>query len=60
MSCGCMGHLKKDNTAHEESKRDAVSDEKSDPLKILNLRYARGELKRDEYMKMRDDIIAGD
>jgi uncharacterized membrane protein len=30
-----------------------------DPLRILQLRYARGEIGRDEYMRMRQDL-AGD
>lgn len=29
-------------------------------LAILNERYARGELSRDEYLKMRADIIPAD
>lgn len=30
-----------------------------DPERILDERYARGELPRDEYMRMKDDLRAG-
>lgn len=30
----------------------------SSAINILNERYARGELSREEYLKMRDDIAA--
>lgn len=60
MCCGCKGHSGKNNSMYEENKKDAMSGDGSDPLKILNVRYARGELKREEYIKMREDITSGD
>lgn len=38
--------------ASQESTRDNISDSR----RILDERYARGELGRDEYQKMRQDI----
>lgn len=64
MMCGCGNHSRKQmdgNGMHEgmNSNEDAGITSGS-ALAILNERYVRGELSRDEYLKMRADIIPAD
>ena len=40
--------------------RSVDSGDTQNALDILKARYAGGEIARDEYMKMREDINAGD
>ncbi len=62
--CGCGNHSRKQmdgNGKHEgmNSNEDAGITSGS-ALAILNERYVRGELSRDQYLKMRADIIPDD
>ena len=64
MSCGCMNNSRKnmgmDNMQTESDGKKVVSSGSSNALAILNERYAKGELGREEYIKMREDIIKDD
>ncbi len=37
-------------------RRQDITPDKQDPLEILKLRYARGEITRDEYEQMKRDL----
>ena len=64
MSCGCMNNSGKNmgmnNKQTESDGKKVVSSGSSNALAILNERYAKGELGREEYIKMREDIIKDD
>ena len=61
MSCGCMsGSHKNTNMKGMQMERGVDSGDTQNALDILKARYAGGEIARDEYMKMREDINAGD
>ncbi len=64
MSCGCMNNSGKNmgmnNMQAESDGKKVVSSGSSNALAILNERYAKGELGREEYIKMREDIIKDD
>ena len=49
-----------DNMQAESDGKKVVSSGSSNALAILNERYAKGELGREEYIKMREDIIKDD
>jgi uncharacterized membrane protein len=48
------------NKQTESDGKKVVSSGSSNALAILNERYAKGELGREEYIKMREDIIKDD
>ncbi len=61
MSCGCMsGSHKNTNMKDMQMEQGVNSSGTQNTLDILKARYARGEIARDEYIKMREDINAGD
>ena len=49
-----------DNMQTESDGKKVVSSGSSNALAILDERYAKGELSREEYIKMREDIIKGE
>ena len=55
MSCGCMNQ--KMGKGHEQKN---MTGEGSHALEVLNERYAKGEMNREEYKRIREDIMAGD
>ena len=62
MSCGCMNHSGKNMAGHHTDQTEDTGGNagrvSSSAINILNERYARGELSREEYLKMRGDIAA--
>ena len=48
------------NMQAESDGKKVVNSGSSSALAILNERYAKGELSREEYIKMREDIIKGE
>ncbi len=63
MSCGCMNkgkNMSMNNMQTESDGKKVENSGSSNALAILNDRYAKGELGREEYIKMREDIINGD
>ena len=64
MSCGCMNNSRKNmgmyNMQAESDGKKVVNSGSANALAILNERYAKGELSREEYIKMREDIIKGE
>ncbi len=64
MSCGCMKNAGKNmgmnNMQAESDGNKVVNSGSANALAILNERYAKGELGREEYIKMREDIIKDD
>ena len=48
------------NMQAESDGKKVVNSSGSNALAILNERYAKGELGREEYIKMREDIIKGE
>ena len=62
MSCGCMNHSGKNMAGHHTDQNEDMGGNvgivSSSAMNILSERYARGELSREEYLKMRDDIAA--
>ena len=54
------GSHKNTNMEGMQMERGVDSSGTQNALDILKARYARGEIARDEYIKMREDINAGD
>jgi uncharacterized membrane protein len=48
------------NMQAESDGKKVVNSGSANALAILNERYAKGELSREEYIKMREDIIKGE
>jgi Predicted membrane protein (DUF2078). len=45
--------------SHENSYVNSYDKETRDALDILNLRYAKGEITQEQYLKMKEDILRG-
>jgi uncharacterized membrane protein len=53
-------NMSMNNMQTESDGKKVENSGSSNALAILNDRYAKGELGREEYIKMREDIINGD
>ena len=63
MSCGCMKNAGNDMGKHHMHSRGSegtpLVDDTKTALGILNERYARGEIGKEEYLSMKNEILSG-
>ena len=63
MSCGCMKNTGNEMGKHHMhshgSEGDPSVDDTKTALGILNERYARGEIGKEEYLSMKNEILSG-
>ena len=62
MSCGCMKNAGNDMRKHHMhshgSEGTPLVDDTKTALGILNERYARGEIGKEEYLSMKNEILS--
>ena len=63
MSCGCMKNAGNDMGKHHMHSHGSegipLVDDTKTALGILNERYARGEIGKEEYLSMKNEILSG-
>ncbi|EQB70547.1 MAG: hypothetical protein AMDU1_APLC00055G0005 [Thermoplasmatales archaeon A-plasma] len=62
MSCGCMknsgNHMGKHQMHSHGDEGNSSADDTKTALEILNERYARGEIGKEEYLSMKNEILS--